>query len=130
MDGWIILQLRNKEKWGKEQEIFLTSIIFYRKYLKRDGSVNYLQTFFCYSICEMPLCKENRIDLVAGRTITCSKEHVNFDETHLWYNDFIHCRNFIIDKMIKSYPRRSSKKRNKRQWACLCQCFFVICSHY
>ena len=101
-----------------------------RKHLKQDGSVNYVHTSFCCSICKIPLCRENRIYLVAERTITFLKEHVNSDETHVCYNDFTHCRNFTIVKMINSHPLGSRKKRNNRWWMCLHQFFVVIFSYY
>ena len=46
-----------------------SALLFCRKFLKRDGLVNHLQTFFCYSICKIPFYKEHRIDLVAGRKL-------------------------------------------------------------
>ena len=60
----------------------------------------------------MTLCREDRNDLVAGRTMDCFNRHVNSDEAY----NFIHRENYPIDKMINSHPQRSDKKRNARQF--------------
>ena len=101
-----------------------------RKHLKRNGSVNYVQTCFCCSICKILLWREDRIYLVAGRTMTYFKEHGNYDESHICCNNLIHCRNYPIDKMINLDPRRSSKKNKERWKKCLHQLFVLIWSYY
>ena len=47
-----------------------------RKYLSSDDSVVYKQTTFCCVSCRMPLCKENRADVTAGRFMSCVDEHL------------------------------------------------------
>ena len=38
-----------------------------KKYLKRDDTTNYSRSFFCFSICKIPLCRENNVDPEVGR---------------------------------------------------------------
>ena len=91
-----------------------------RKFLKRNGSVNYVQTCFYSSICKMPLCRENRIDLVAGRTMTFLKEHINSDETRFYCDDFIHCRNFPNKKwLIHTSEEVARNSMNDDEHACI-----------
>ena len=50
-----------------------------RKYLKRDGTVDYRNTSWQCKECRMPLCKLPRIDKQIGRTETCLTEHQESD---------------------------------------------------
>ena len=101
-----------------------------RKWFKLDGSVNQAQNFLYFFICKILLCRENRIFRVAGRMTACLKEHMNFVETYIWREDFTPGKKNPMDKAINSHPIRSSNKREKRWWLCLCQLFVLIFCYY
>jgi hypothetical protein len=50
-----------------------------RKYLKRDGTVDYKNTSWQCKECRMPLCKLPHIDKQIGWTETCLTEHQESD---------------------------------------------------
>ena len=76
-----------------------------RKYLKKDGRINYVQTCFCCSVCKMPLCKESHYDASIGRYFTCFEEHMVTDEEHLQCNgQHVVKSAFPADKMVNLHP--------------------------
>ena len=88
-----------KRDSGRKVGIFANHQCFAcRKFLKRDRSVNYVQFFFCYSICKMPICRESKVNRKTGRAMTYLEEHAHSDESHLCCNDFIYCWHFPKEK--------------------------------
>ena len=92
-----------------------------RKYLKKDDSVNYVQTCFCCSLCKMPLCKESHYDVSIGRYFTCFEEHMVTDEEHMQCNGrYVIKSPFPKEYMVNLHtttsesPRRSSSKSPRR----------------
>ena len=76
-----------------------------RKYLTKNGTVNYQQTCFCCVICKMPLCKESRKDVTIGRIFYCLEEHKCSDEPHLLCGNYTCGKIFPEDEQINLYQR-------------------------
>ena len=75
-DGHMTLPPTAKQKEGRRRvgNSFSKHCHIHRKCLKRDGSVNVVQTYFYHSIGKMPLYREDRIDIVTGMMMTCFKK--------------------------------------------------------
>ena len=67
----------------------------YRKYLKHDSAINYVQILFPCSVCKMPLCKESHCSPYVGRNCTF------FDELMQTYENHLQCDgNYVVLKSV------------------------------
>lgn len=87
-----------------------------RKYLKKDNSVNYVQTCFYCSYCKMPLCKESHYDASIGRYFACFEEHMSTDEEHMQCNgNYVVKSPFRKEHMVNLHPQlRRNPSRGRR----------------
>jgi len=81
-----------------------------RRYVKADGSTNYVATQWRCKECGMPICKLSRIDQPRGRDLLCIDEHR--DTNHRDLQCLPTNRNyssFPLALQINLHPRRSGR---------------------
>ena len=90
-----------------------------RKYLKRDGTVDYRNTSWQCKECRMPLCKLPRIDKQIGRTETCLTEHQESDHPIIGCTgSYCPSITFPKDLQVNLSPRRSNRLSRSQNTIC------------
>jgi hypothetical protein len=84
-----------------------------RKFLKKDNAVDYRLTTWQCRTCQMPLCKQSRINNAIGRTDTCLSIHQQASDQIIGCSG-MHCSNRAFPKelQVNLHPRRSNRVSN------------------
>ena len=109
---------------GKEYRYYSKNIFFiFRKRLKQDVSVNYVQTCFYFFIHTVNICREGKENLRIGRTLTSFDEYMHFDEKYLGCNKLVQSSSFTTEKMVHFRPWRERKTWNMQH-------VHLVCFHF